>query len=114
MHYLFLLWGDETAELALTDAERRAIVQAHGAFLRGLREGGRDITGEPVGRARDGVVVQRTGRGPSVTDGPFLETKEQLGGFYVIECVDRDDAIAVAGQIPGSPGLRVEIRAIPD
>ena len=112
MRYLFLLWGDEAAEQALTDAERRAIVVAHGAFLRGLQEAGRAVTGEPLGRSRDAIIVG--GRRPSATDGPFLETKEQLGGFYIVDCVDRDDAIAVARAIPGSPGLQVEIRAIPD
>jgi hypothetical protein len=111
MRYLFLLWGDEAAELALSDAERRAIVAAHGAFLRGLLDAGRTATGEPLGPSRDAVVV--SGRRPSATDGPFLETKEQLGGFYLVDCVDREDAIAVAGAIPGSPGLQVEIRAIP-
>ena len=113
MRYLFLLWGDEAAELALSDDERRAIVEAHGVFLRGLRETGREVTGEPLGPSGEAVVVT-AGRRPSATDGPFLETKEQLGGFYVIECGDRNDAIAIAGRIPASPGLRVEIRAIPD
>jgi hypothetical protein len=112
MRYLFLLWGDEAAELALTDDERMAIVRAHGAFLRRTRDGGRDATGEPLGSSRDGVVVRR--RDGSAVDGPFLETKEQLGGFYLIDCRDRDDAIALAQEIPASPGLVVEIRAIPD
>ena len=113
MRYLFLLWGDEAAELALSDDERRAIVLAHGAFLRGLRDAGREATGEPLGPSRDAVIVA-AGRRPSATDGPFAETKEQLGGFYLIDCSDRDDAIAVASRIPASPGLQVEIRAIPE
>ena|SRR5690349_9025721 len=112
MRYLFLLWGDEAAELAMTDDERLAIVRAHGAFLRRTREGGRDATGEPLGASREGVVVRR--RDGSAVDGPLLETKEQLGGFYLIDCRDRDEAIALAREIPASPGLVVEIRAIPD
>ena len=112
MRYLFLLWGDEAAELALTSDERRRIVADHGAFLRGLLEAGRAATGEPLGPAGEGIVVR--GRRASATDGPFLETKEQLGGFYLIDCADRDDAVAVARLIPSSPGLTIEIRAIPD
>ncbi len=112
MRYLFLLWGDEAAELAMSDDERQAIVQAHGAFLRGLLEAGRSVTGEPLGPSREGVIV--SARRPSATDGPFLETKEQLGGFYLIECADRDDAVKVAHGIPASPGLQIEIRAIPE
>jgi hypothetical protein len=112
MRYLFLLWGDEAAELALSPAERRAIVEAHLAFAKRLRDDGRSVTGEALGPAREAVVVRR--RGETATDGPFLETKEQLGGFYLIECSGRADAIEIAGQVPDSPGLQVEIRAIPD
>jgi hypothetical protein len=112
MRYLFLLWGDEAAELALSDDERHAIVDAHGTFTRGLVAAGREVSGEPLGPAHEGVIV--SGRRPSATDGPFLETKEQLGGFYLIECTDRADAIAVAREIPASPGLQVEVRPIPD
>ena len=112
MRYLFLLWGDESSELALSDEERRAIVADHGAFLRRTRDGGREVTGEPLGASREAVVVRR--RDGSATDGPFLETKEQLGGFYVIDCRDRDEAVALAREIPASPGLVVEIRPIPD
>jgi hypothetical protein len=111
MRYLFLLWGDESAELALTDDERRAIVAAHGAFVRRVAASGRAVTGEPLGPSRAGIVIRRDG---SPVDGPFLETKEQLGGFYVIECQDGDDAVALARDIPASPGLVVEIRPIPD
>lgn len=111
MRYLFLLWGDEAAELGLSDEERLAIVAAHGTFLRRAREGGREATGEPLGASRDAIVVRR--RDGSATDGPFLETKEQLGGFYVIDCHDRDEAVALAREIPASPGLVVEIRPIP-
>lgn len=111
MRYLFLLWGDEAAELGLSDDERRAIVSAHGAFVRRLAASGRAVTGEPLGPSREGIVLRRDG---SPIDGPFLETKEQLGGFYVIECRDRDEAVALARDIPASPGLVVEMRPIPD
>jgi hypothetical protein len=111
VRYLFLLWGDEAAELALDAAQRRAIVEAHGRFLRSARETDPAATGEPLGGAREGLVVVPGG---SVTDGPFLETKEQLGGFYLIDCADRDAAVRLAREIPASPGLRIEIRPIPD
>jgi hypothetical protein len=112
MRYLFLLWGDEAGELALSDDERWAIVEAHGTFTQELRDAGRTVTGEVPGPAGEGKVLRRTHRAPSVTDGPFLETKEQLGGFYIIDCPDLDDAIAIAGRVPMSPGLAVEIRSI--
>ena len=112
MRYLFLLWGDEAAELAMTDDERAAIVRAHGSFLRRVMADGREAVGEPLGPSREATVVRR--RDGSATDGPYLETKEQLGGFYLIACRDRDEAVALAREIPASPGLVVEIRAIPE
>ena len=111
MRYLFLLWGDEAAEMALPDAERQAIVERHMAFSRTIRDEGRAISGEPLGPSRNSLIVRRNG---SVTDGPFLESKEQLGGFYLIDCRDTEDAAAVAARIPASPGLAIEIRPIPE
>jgi hypothetical protein len=111
MRYLFLLWGDEAAELGLSPDERRSIVEAHGRFIGELTTDGRVVVGEAVGPSADSVIVDRDGG--SISDGPFAETKEQLGGFYLIDCRDRDEAVALALRIPASPGLRVEIRAIP-
>jgi hypothetical protein len=111
VRYLFLLWGDEDAVTALPATDRRAIVDAHMAFSRTIAAEGHGISGEPVGSSRNARVLRSNG---SATDGPFLETKEQLGGFYVIECADLDDATAIAARVPASPGLAVEIREIPD
>jgi hypothetical protein len=99
MRYLLLLWGDEKAEAALPMEERRAIVQQHMAFSARLREAGAMVLGEPVG--------------PALIDGPLAETKEQVGGFYVIECTSDDEARKWAQQVPQSPGLAVELREIP-
>jgi hypothetical protein len=110
MRYLLLLHGDDAAEDALTPEERRAIVDGHVAFSRELRAAGSLIHGEALGPAREGRIVRRRG----VSDGPFAETKEQLGGFYLIEAASMDDAVEVAGRVPSSPGLAVEVRAVPE
>ena len=109
MRYLFLLWGDEAAELGLPDADRRAIVESHMAFSRTIRDEGRELSGEPLGPSRNGLVVRRNG---SVTDGPFLETKEQLGGFYLLDCNSLDEAIDLAAKIPGAQFGSVEVRPV--
>src|SRR5919197_561337 len=104
MRYLILLYGDPEAEAALDPTARRAIVDAHTAFRGRLREAGALVDGdalEPPGAAR----VVRAGL---VTDGPFAETKEQLGGFYLLECSDLEQALAWARSVPESPGLLVE------
>ena len=99
MRYLLLLWGDSEAEAALPADERRAIVERHRAYSARLRDAGAMVLGEPVG--------------PALIDGPFAETKEQVGGFYVIECASGDEARQWAAQVPESPGLAVELREIP-
>ena len=113
MKYLFLLYGDEEGEAALSDDERRSIVEAHVAFAGRLAERGALVVGEPVaGRERARTVRRRSGARSVVTDGPFAETREQLGGFYVVECETDEEAVRVADEVPQSPGLVVEIRPV--
>ena len=110
MKFAFLLYGDEAAEAALAPNQRRAIVEGHLAFTRMLVE--RDVLrfGEALAPSKEAAVVRPRRRG--VSDGPFAETKEQLGGLYVVECADPDEAVELARQIPDSPGLAIEIRPI--
>ncbi|CAN5358133.1 hypothetical protein BH20ACT13_BH20ACT13_21880 [soil metagenome] len=69
------------------------------------------VLGEALeGRAASAVV--RPGAEPFVTDGPFAETTEAVGGFYVVECGSREEAIELAGQVPPSPGAAVEVLTI--
>ena len=110
MKFAFLLYGDEAAESALTADERRAIVEGHIAFSRTLRERDALRFGEALGPSTEAATLRPRRRG--VSDGPFAETKEQLGGLYVVECADRDEAIELARQIPDSPGLVIEVRPI--
>jgi hypothetical protein len=109
MKYLLLLYGDESAERELSPEERRSIVDAHMRFHTTLRERGALVQGEPLdGRAGAFTVRLEQGGKHLVTDGPFTETKEQIGSFYVVECGGRDEAVAIAEEVPASPGLVVE------
>lgn len=109
MRFLFLVHGDPAAEAALTVDERRAIVDEHIAYGAMLRERGAHVLGEALtGEA----ATVRPGDKPLVTDGPFAETKEGVGGFYVVECASRDDALELAAQVPRSPGVVVEVLTI--
>jgi hypothetical protein len=103
MRYLILVHGDAGGEAALGADGRRAIVEEHMAFSGRLRERGALVDGDALEPARK---VVREGL---VTDGPFAETKEQLGGFYLLECADLDEALEWAKQVPQSPGLVVEV-----
>jgi hypothetical protein len=112
MRYLLLLYGDEQAEQSMTPEERRAIVDQHIDLGRRLRAAGAVVAGEALSDSSEAKVLRRDGERSLVTDGPFAETKEQLGGFYLLECADIDEALAWAEQVPQSPGLVAEIRPV--
>lgn len=109
MRFLFLVHGDTDAEAALTADERSAIVGAHMAYADLLRERGVHVLGEAL--TGDAATV-RPGDSPLVTDGPFADTKESVGGFYVVDCGSREEALELAGRIPQSPGVAVEVLGI--
>jgi hypothetical protein len=109
MRFLFLIHGDDEAETAMSPEERRAIVEQHIAYGGMLRERGAYVLGEALSGE---AAVVRPGESPLVTDGPFAETKEGIGGIYVVECANRDEALELAAQVPRSPGLAVEVLTI--
>ena len=111
MRFLFLIHGDGEAEAAMTPDERRAIVGEHFAYASMLRERGAHVLGEALSGE---AAVVLPGERPIVTDGPFAETKEAVGGFYVVQCASRDEALELAGQVPPSPGVAVEVLTIAD
>jgi hypothetical protein len=106
--YLLLLHGDEPAEERLTDDEKRTIVEAHLALIKELSAQGKLVSSEALTHSSRAKVV----RNGSVTDGPFAETKEVVGGFYVLECADDDEAVEWAKRMPTGPSLAVEIRPV--
>jgi hypothetical protein len=110
MRFLFLIHGDRDAEAALSPDERRAIVAEHMAYGSMLRERRAFVLGEALtGEA----ATVRPGATLLVTDGPFAETKEGVGGFYVVECESRGEALELAADVPRSPGA-VEVLTIAD
>ena len=109
MRFLFLIHGDSDAEAAMTADERRAIVGEHMRYGAMLRERGAHVLGEALSGE---AAVVRPGERPLVTDGPFAETKEGVGGFYVVECASRDEALELAGKVPLSPSVAVEVLTI--
>ena len=113
MRFLFLIHGDSEAEAAMSGEERRAIVEHHIAYGAMLRERGAYVLGEALA-GTDSASVVRPGERPLVTDGPFTETKEAVGGFYVVDCATRDEALDLAGRVPSSPGAAVEVLPIVD
>ena len=99
---------------ALTDEEKTAIGDGHGRLLAAIKESGELITTQAlVDPSQAAVVSVRDGQ-PVVTDGPFLEAKEYLGGFYFVDVENKERAIELAAQVPDAaiPGLGVEVRQV--
>jgi hypothetical protein len=108
VRYLLLLAGDEPAEEALPDAEMHRIIEEHGRFADKLRADGAHIFGAALARSGNATVVADG----VLTDGPFAEGREQIGGIYIVEAPDLDKVVEYVKQIPKSPSLRVEIRPL--
>jgi hypothetical protein len=114
--YLLLLYDDAAAIAELSPSDRRALVDEHIAYSRTLRERGMLVHGDPLDDPATARTIrfETAGGDPLVSDGPFLEAKEALGGFYVIDVASPDEALQLAEQVPRSPGLVAELRPIPE
>ncbi len=113
MKYLLLLYGDPAAEAAAGPDGRAAMVEDHRRFSVMLRERNAIVLGEALLGPEETRTLRFEGDGqPIVTDGPFLEAKEALGGLYVLECEGLDEALELAKQVPRSPGLVAELSPI--
>jgi hypothetical protein len=111
MEYMLLLVGDEEADRALSEAEQMRIIGEHGELSDRMRAEGAHVYGAALDASSTATTVDVAGGG-AITDGPFAETAEQIGGIYFIKADDLDKAIEWAKQIPVSPGLRVEVRPV--
>ncbi len=112
MRYVLLIYGSEADSARMTDEERGALMQGHFAFAnealaRGILSGGAPL--QPTNTAK--TIRVRNGK-TLITDGPFAETKEQLGGTYILNCKDLDEAIEMAARIPDALTGSVEIRPV--
>ena len=114
MKYLLMIYTDEKAWDALPAAEQERVVGEHLAFAGDLRRRGQYLAGEALQPVATATTV-RIQRGKLVTtDGPFAETKEQLGGFYLVEARDLNEALQLAGRIPTPCGDVIEVRPVVD
>jgi hypothetical protein len=112
VQYILLIYGDENAWNDAPPEDVGKMMQEYGDFTQWLRDTGRYVAGEALQATQQATTVRvRDGQTMS-TDGPFAETKEQLGGFYLIEAENLDQAIDAAARIPGSRSGSIEIRPI--
>jgi hypothetical protein len=109
MKYMLLIYQDENA---LDDAEREACYQESTALSHDLAAAGKFLAASPLEPTALATSVRVRNGKRLVTDGPFAETHEQLGGFYLVDAADLDDAIAIAARIPMARKGTVEVRPV--
>jgi hypothetical protein len=112
MQYLLLIYDQESLLGKLNEAEQGKMMQEYRELTKSIQQSGHYLASSqlhPVSKAT--TVRMRDGK-KLVTDGPFAETKEQLGGFYLIEAKDLDDAVAIAARIPSARLGSIEIRPL--
>ena len=110
MQYTLLIYGDETAQDAATPEQAKEMMDGYFAYGEWLREKGYNRAGEALQPTSQATTV----RGTATTDGPFAETKEQLGGFYLLECENLDQALEAAKRCPGAKYGAIEVRPVID
>jgi hypothetical protein len=113
--YLFLLYDDESRWAAATDEEIRAVLAEHRAFSAAVAasEGAQILGGNALRSTASATTLRPSEGGPLVSDGPFAETKEALGGYYLVEARDLDHALQIAKLCP-APFGGVEVRPLMD
>jgi hypothetical protein len=114
MRYLCLIYENEKAWETVPPAESEAIMNEYFQFTDDIRKKGKYIAGEALQPTASSTTVRVRNGKVSTTDGPFAETKEQLGGFYLIEATDLNDAIQIASRIPSARFGSIEIRPVVD
>jgi hypothetical protein len=112
MKYLLMIYENEKIWEKRSEAERGKIYGEYMAFTQGIKASGKYLGGNPLTPTSTATTVRVRDGQQLVTDGPFAETKEQLGGYYLIEATDLDDAIKIAAKIPGAKDGSIEVRPV--
>ena len=112
MKYMLLVHHDEESFRRRAEAERVQMIQESVGLAQQLHASGHYLGAAPLHPTSETTCVRVGGGKATVTDGPFAETREQLGGYFLINARDRDEAIAIAARIPGARIGTVEIRPV--
>lgn len=112
MKYLCLIYTNEQDGANMTPAEQEATMSAYYAFTNEIQEAGVNVGGEALQPTATATSVRVRNGKTVTTDGPFAETKEQLGGYYMLNCENLDEAIKWAAKIPGAKLGTIEVRPI--
>ena len=112
MQYLLLIYGDESQMKSATQADMNAMMAEYGEFTQSIIKSGHMKAGDALQPATTATTVRVRDGKTLRTDGPFAETKEQLGGYYLVEAKDLDEATKIAARIPGARSGSIEVRPV--
>ncbi|TMB98493.1 MAG: YciI family protein [Chloroflexi bacterium] len=112
MRYVLMICTKEAEEQALNADESSARLREYGAFSEEMGRRGVLRGGERLRPVSEATTVSVTHDKVLASDGPFAETKEQIGGFFIVDCKDRDEAVEIAAKIPGARHGKIEVRPI--
>ncbi len=112
MKYLCLIYQDETLRPTMPKAEADKIYGEYFAFTDDIKKSGHYVGGNPLQPTHTAATVRVRNGKVSITEGPFAETKEHLGGYFLVEAKDLNDAIQVASRIPGARLGSIEVRPV--
>jgi hypothetical protein len=112
MKYLLTIYIDESRYATMTPDDSARLMAGYGAFGQEAQEAGVLLGGEGLQPTATATTVRVRDGEALFTDGPFAETREQLGGYYLLECKDLDEAIEWAARIPGAKNGTIEVRPI--
>jgi len=111
MKYMLLIYADEK-ELPFDDGVRQACYAESAVYAQNLDKAGKFVAASPLQSVSTATSVRPVDGKRIVTDGPFAETREQLGGYFIIEATDLDEAVEIAKKVPGGAFGTVEIRPL--
>jgi hypothetical protein len=112
MQYLLLIYIDEKTSTKMGEGDRAAMSKQYGEFTQSIIKTGNFRAGDALHPTTMATTVRVRDGKTLTTDGPFAETKEQLGGYYLVEAKDLDEATAMAARIPGARSGSIEVRPI--
>jgi hypothetical protein len=112
MKFMLLVHHDETAFDKLRETTKKDLLTGAVELTHKLHSKGQYLSASPLQPASSATVVRLRDGKPIVTDGPFIETREQLAGYFLIEATDRQEAVAIASRVPGARIGSVEVRPL--
>jgi hypothetical protein len=112
VQYICLIYDDEKVWQGLSDEERGNVMAEYGAFTESIQKSGNMVAGDALQPTATATTVRVRNGETLLTDGPFAETKEQLGGYYLIDAKDADEALKIAERIPSARYGSIEVRPV--